>query len=107
LGTIVTGLVRNCYANRVLLDVGLGVMASLTKGECLDHAPGERVKWLGLPTLGSRVDVVVRGFQHGPHRVMVSLHSCRQDDRYCSFAAGYRSSFNAQGSTFEKLPWSK
>ena len=106
-GSIVSAKVRFATSELAVLDLGLGLLARLEKGNCLDYEPGARVKWLALPQPGACVDVFVRGFRRATGEVMVSLHSYQRDDRFCAFASGYRSSYSAKGACFEKYPWEK
>lgn len=106
-GSIVSAKVRFATRKLAVLDLGLGLLARLEKGNCLDHEPGAGVKWLALPQQGACVDVFVRGFNKCTAQVMVSLHSYQRDSRFCAFASGYRSTYTSNGACFEKYPWEK
>ena len=106
-GSIVSAKVRFATSELAVLDLGLGLLARLEKGNCLDHEAGAGVKWLELPQQGACVDVFVRGFNKRTAQIMVSLHSYQRDNRFCAFASGYRSGYNSKGACFEKYPWEK
>lgn len=104
-GSIVSGRVKLVNRRVAILDLGLGLQGRLDKGESLDHTPGSPVRWLPLPGIGERVDVMVRGFIKSRRMVTVSLHSFKRDAGFCNQSAGYRRSFNADIACFRKLPW--
>lgn len=108
-GSIVAGsvILRNRKVAILDLGLGLGIRGRLDKGGCLDHTAGSPVKWLPLPQLGDRVDVLIRRFIPNMKEVSVTLHSFERDTGFCNQAAGYRSGFNAAHACFTKLPWEK
>lgn len=106
-GSVVGATVRYRFRNHALLDLGQGLVAFLAKDRCLDHEPGERVKWLGLPPRGACVDVFVRDVNLRTRQIVVSLHTLARDEKYCGYASGYRSAYVSKGSPFARLPWEK
>ena len=105
IGSIVTGQVRLVNRRVAILDLGCGLQGRLDKGESLDHTPGSPVQWLPLPSVGERVDVMVRGFIKSRRMVTVSLHTFQRDAGFCNQSAGYRRSANTEVACFRKLPW--
>lgn len=89
----------------VALEFVGGVRGRLKCGYCCDHERFSKVRWLGLPKAGETVKVVIREYNWRQHEALVSMHDYRKDDRYCIYAAGYRSAYCLSGSPFEPLPW--
>lgn len=106
-GSIINGRVILVNRRVAILDLGLGIQGRLDVGESLDHTPGSKVQWIPLPIIGDCVDVMVRGFINRIGQVNVSRHTYQREDRYCSYASGYRQHFDSKGACFEKFPWEK
>jgi hypothetical protein len=87
----------------VLLDCG--VKAHI--GDCLDHEPGKKVRWIGTPDEGQRVQVYVRIIRPSRQWITVSIHNFILDAKFNLFNAGYRSSFDGTASDFALLPWER
>ena len=88
---------------KALLDCG--VTAEID--DCLDHEPGEKVRWIETPCVGQRVQVYVRRVYPKRHYIAVSIHTFTQDAKFNLFDAGYRSSFEGSKATFALLPWER
>ena len=88
---------------KALLDCG--VRAEID--DCLDHAPGEKVRWIATPAVGQRIQVYLRVIRSERHYVSVSIHTFTQDVKFNLFNAGYRSSFDGSKATFALLPWER
>lgn len=104
---IINGRVILVNRRVAILDLGLGIQGRLDVGESLDYTPGSKVQWLPLPRMGDCVDVMVRGFIDRINQVSLSMHTYEREDRYCSYASGYRQHFDSKGACFEKFPWEK
>ena len=88
---------------KALLDCG--VRAEID--DCLDHKPGEKVRWIATPAVGQRIQVYLRVIRSERHYVSVSIHTFTQDTKFNLFNAGYRSSFDGSKATFALLPWER
>lgn len=106
-GTMVLAKVLFQRSGDVALEFENGVRGRLKLGHCCDHEPFRKVRWLAMPSPGETVEVIVREFNWRAHEVFVSMHKFRKDDRYCTYAAGFRGGYNIEDSPFERLPWEK
>ena len=88
---------------KALLDCGV----SAEIDDCLDHEPGEKVRWIATPAVGQRIQVYLRVIRSERHYVSVSIHTFTQDEKFNLFNAGYRSSFDGSKAIFSLLPWEK
>ena len=104
-GDVVSATVIRSKAKggKALLDCG--VTAEID--DCLDHEPGEEVRWIATPDVGQRIQVYLRAIRSERNYVSVSIHTFSQDTKFNLFDAGYRSSFEGSKATFALLPWER